>query len=185
MNSYNSLDPSLFHRHDAHTIPQHDLSQEYRPQEITQNYSTFPQPPGAESLPRQHIEIGEQASRILNAQTDESNEPFYPSSPSRSASLSPSHSYPLQAPVSGKSQPLRHFAATQAEPKNSGIYPFPNHHPILRIIQAGTLPTLTSDRIRNHPRRPQRFLETDVVPQRPLPLPTPVHLKLPLRSQSY
>jgi hypothetical protein len=156
MNSYNNLDPSLFHRHDAHTVSQHDLSQEYPRQvhqEMTQNYSTFHQPPGAESLPRRHTEIGEQASRMLNAQTDESNKSFYPSSPSRSASLSPSHSYPLQAPVSGKSQPLRHVAATQTEPKNSGIYLFPNHRPILRIVQAGTLLTLISDRILNHPRR--------------------------------
>src|ERR1017187_4559689 len=80
MNSYNNLDPSLFHRHDAHTMPQHDLSQEYRRQvhqELTQNYSTFHQPPGAESLPRRNKEIGEQASRMLNAQTDESNKSFY------------------------------------------------------------------------------------------------------------
>jgi hypothetical protein len=106
MNSYNNLDPSLFHRHDAHT---NDLSQEYPrqvPQEMIQNYSTFHQPPRAESLPRRHIEIREQASRILNAQTDESNKSLYPSSPSRSASLSPSHSYPSRVPVSGKSQPL-------------------------------------------------------------------------------
>jgi hypothetical protein len=160
MNSYNNLDPSLFHRHDAHTMPQHDLSQEYPRQvhqEMAQNYSTFHQPPGAESLPRRHTEIGEQASRMLNAQTDESNKFFYPSSPSRSASLSPSHSYPLQVPVSGKSQPLRHVAATQTEPKNSGIYPFLNRRPILRIVQVGTLLTPTSDRILNHPRRLRWF----------------------------
>jgi hypothetical protein len=160
MNSYNNLDPSLFHRHDPHTMPQHVLSQEYRRQvhqEMTHNYSTFHQPPCAESLPRRHTEIGEQASRMLNAQTDEPNKSFYPSNPSRSASLSPSHSYPLQAPVSGKSQLLRNVAATQTEPKNSGIYPFPNHPPILRIVQVGTLLTLTSDRILNHPRRLRWF----------------------------
>lgn len=160
MNSYNDLDPSLFHRHNAHTMAQHDFSQEYPRQvyqEMTQNYSTFHQPPGAESLPRRHIEIGEQASRMLNAQTDESNKSFYASSPSRSASLSPSHSYPLQAPVSGKSQPPRHVAATQTEPKDSGIYQIPNHHPILRIVRVGTLLTLTSDRILNHPRHLRPF----------------------------
>jgi hypothetical protein len=160
MDSYNNLDPLLFHRHDAHTMPRHDLSQEYSPQvhqEMIQNYSTFHQPPGVESLSRQHTEVGEQARRMLDAQTDESNKPFYSSNPSRSASLSPSHSHPLQVPVSGKSQPLWHVAATQTEPKNSGIYPFPNHRPILRIVQVGTLLTLTSDRILNHPRRLRRF----------------------------
>ncbi|KAI0275959.1 hypothetical protein BGY98DRAFT_747840 [Russula aff. rugulosa BPL654] len=113
MNSYNTLDSSLFHRHDAHTIPQHDLSQEYSRrahQEMIQNFSTFHQPPGAESLPRQHIEIEEQASRILNAQADESNKPFYPSSPSRSASLSPSHPYLSRVPVSE----LRHLPVSQS-----------------------------------------------------------------------
>lgn len=113
MNSYNNLDPSLFHRHDAHTMPHHDLSHEYPcqvHQEMTQNYSTFHQPPGAESLPRRHTEIGEQASRMMNAQTDESNKSFYSSSPSRSASLSPSQSYPLQVPVSE----VRHLPASQS-----------------------------------------------------------------------
>ena len=162
MNSYNNLDPSIFHRHDAHTMRQHDLTQEYphqAHQEMTQNYSTFHQPPGAESLPRRHTEIGEQASRILNARTDESNKSFFPSSPPRSASLSPSHSYPLQVPVpvSGKSQPLWHVSATQTEPKTSGVCPFPNHRPIFRIVQIGILLTLTSDRILNHPRHLQWF----------------------------
>ena len=163
MNSYNNLDPALFHHHDTHTMPQHELSQEYPGQvhqePTTQNYNTFhpAQPSGSESLPRLHTEIGEQASRMLNAQTDESNKSFHPSSPSRSASLSPSHSYPLQVPLSGKCQPLRHVAATQTEPKNSGIYPFPNHRPILRIIQVGTNLTLTSDRVLNHPRRLRWF----------------------------
>jgi hypothetical protein len=179
MNSYNNLDPSLFHRHVAHPIPQYEEYPRQVHQEMIQNYSTFQQPPAAESVPRRHTEVAEQASRMLNALTDESNKSFYPTSPPRSASLSPSHLYPLRVPVSGKSLPLRHVATTQTEPKNSGNYLFPNPRPMLRIAQVRTPLTLTPDQVLNHPRRLRRFEGMEVTLQR-VP-PTPARLKLPLR----
>jgi hypothetical protein len=173
MNPYNNLDPSLFHSHDASSnTPQNDRTQEYHhqgPQEMTQNYSKVHRPPGAESvgphppLPTQpystslsltlgHTKMGEDASLMptsfpMNVQPDESNNhPFYSSSPSRSASLSPSHSYPLRASASGESRSLRRVTVAETEPKDLGIHPFPN------CRHLGVTPTVISELRLNHPR---------------------------------
>jgi hypothetical protein len=129
MDPFDNLDPSLVHQYDM-TTPQNDI---HRAPPMTQEYKMFQRPPGADtrgplppppphtahpfpsehsfqdSLLRGHTEIGEHADSTLKpfliaSQSDESNNAFYVPSPSRSASLSPSDSYILQASISGKSQ---------------------------------------------------------------------------------
>jgi hypothetical protein len=129
MDPFDNLDPSLVHQYDM-TTPKNDI---HRAPPMTQEYQMFQRPPGAEtrgplppppphtthpfpsehsfqdSLLRGHTEIGEHTNSTLKpfpiaSQSDESNNAFYVPSPSRSASLSPSDSYILQASVSGKSQ---------------------------------------------------------------------------------
>lgn len=125
MDPYHSLDPSLFHEHDGPT-PQDDIHREYPALQVMQNHHStspcvetrspvlFAQPYRAKlsiqtSLPRGHTEIGEYPNQIhrsfsIDSQSDGSNDTFNVSSPSRSASLSPSQMYNLGTSVPGKLQ---------------------------------------------------------------------------------
>ena len=205
MNSYHNLDPSLF-RHDASSTPQNDMLREYQrqaSQEMTQSYE-FHRPPGAESmgslspptqpgptrlplqesLPLGHAELGEHANnRILSpfsmdVQADGSNNVIYSSSPSRSISLSPSHSYPSRVPMQGMSQLLRCLTATESEPKDSGTHLSPSCRLILQVVHLGGNLTLTSELCRNHLRSPRQSWGTEMGLLTTLaPFKWPLHLR--------
>jgi hypothetical protein len=208
MNSFNTLDSSLFHRHDPHasSTPQNDISQDYH----LQNYNDFHTPPGAEpmgppppppptqpspathslqdSLPRGHAEIEDAAQMLTPFPMNDGSNNIYSPSPSRSASLSPSHLYPSRAHVHSKSHSLRTCSQQlKREPKDSGMHPFHICSLFLQVVHFGL--TLTSEPRLNRNRCPRQWAPTSHCPAMVLLLPLlklciSVHPASPLHLQS-